>query len=139
MLETKGNKAYTTCIQNGIPVGYNSDTQVRLGKDRLGKESIGEVIIPEPEAEKTKKEKPVRHKYGEYNNVLLTDEDYQKLQAEFPSDYKDRIERLSSYMASTGKTYKNHLATIRNWARKDKDSGQKQQTPDIKFKDDLFI
>ena len=42
----------------------------------------------------------------------------EKLKSEFP-DWQARIERLSSYMASTGKSYKNHLATIRNWARKD--------------------
>ena len=63
--------------------------------------------------------KPVRHKYGEYKNVLLSDEDMDKLKAEFP-DWEARIERLSSYIASTGKSYKNHLATIRNWARNDK-------------------
>ena len=65
-----------------------------------------------------KTKKPVRHKYGEYNNVLLTDEEMDKLITEF-SDWEERIERLSSYMASTGKSYKSHLATIRNWARKD--------------------
>lgn len=63
-----------------------------------------------------------RHKFGEYSNVLLTDSDVQKLQAEFPTDWEERIERLSSYMASTGKSYKNHLATIRNWARRDRSS-----------------
>jgi hypothetical protein len=67
-----------------------------------------------------KKTKPVKHKYGEYNNVLLSDEDMEKLKNEF-GDYEERIERLSSYMASSGKSYKNHLATIRNWARKDKE------------------
>ena len=66
----------------------------------------------------------IRHKYGEYKNVLLTDEDLEKLKAEFP-DWKDRIERLSSYIAQSGKSYKNHLATIRNWARKDKESGKR--------------
>ena len=64
--------------------------------------------------------KPVRHKYGAYKNVLLSDEDYTNLQAEFPRDWSERIERLSEYIASTGKSYKNHLATIRSWARKDK-------------------
>lgn len=68
------------------------------------------------------KPKKVRHKYGEYSNVLLSDEDMEKLKAEFPNDYQERIERLSEYMASSGKTYKNHLATIRNWARKDKNN-----------------
>lgn len=63
-----------------------------------------------------------RHKYGEYSNVLLSDSDMQKLQAEFTTDWEERIERLSAYMASTGKSYKNHLATIRNWARRDRSS-----------------
>ena len=67
----------------------------------------------------TVKKKPARRKYGEYNNVLLTDEDLEKLKTEFP-DWQERIERLSAYIASTGKSYKNHLATIRNWAKNDK-------------------
>lgn len=64
------------------------------------------------------KDKKKQHKYGEYTNVLLTDEELDKLKAEY-SDWEDRIERLSSYIASTGKAYKSHYATIRNWARKD--------------------
>lgn len=60
-----------------------------------------------------------RHKYGLYQNVLLSDEDMAKLKEEFP-DWEERIERLSEYIASSGKTYKNHLATIRVWAKKDK-------------------
>lgn len=61
-----------------------------------------------------------RKKYGEYKNVLLTDEEMEKLKAEYPSDYLERIERLSEYQASKGKAYKNHLATIRAWARKER-------------------
>ena len=65
--------------------------------------------------------KPTRHKYGTYKNVFLTDEDMEKLKSEFPDDWRNRIERLSDYIASSGKTYKNHLATIRVWAKKDKE------------------
>lgn len=64
-----------------------------------------------------------KHKYGEYKNVLLTDDEFEKLKAEY-ADYLDRIERLSSYIASTGKTYKSHYATIRNWARADAEKGR---------------
>ena len=71
----------------------------------------------------TKKKEP-RHKYGEYQNVLLSDSDIEKLKTEFPTDWEERIERLSYYMESKGKSYKNHLATIRNWARRDR-SGNK--------------
>ena len=58
--------------------------------------------------------------YGEYRNVKLTDEDLEKLKTEFPVDWQDRIERLSEYIAEKGDKYKNHLAVIRNWARKDR-------------------
>ena len=70
---------------------------------------------------------PTRHRYGEYKNVLLSDSELDKLKVEFPADWTDRIERLSEYMASSGKSYKSHLATIRNWARKDKPSTVAQQ------------
>ena len=117
MLEFDENNAYRLAsTERPLAVDVPS-TQVRLGKDRLGQDSLGEVI---EEAAPPPSPKAVRHKYGAYKNVLLTDEDYAKLQAEFPHDYSERIERLSEYIASTGKSYKNHLATIRSWARKDK-------------------
>ena len=115
LINTKDNKAYTLGIQDGSQMVYQMDTQVRLGKDRLGKESI-EIDVSD-ETPPTPK-KPVKHKYGEYNNVLLTDEELEKLKTEY-SDYQQKIENLSSYVASTGKSYKSHYATIRNWARKD--------------------
>lgn len=62
---------------------------------------------------------PIRHKYGEYKNVLLSDEELGKLKTEFPDDYEKRIENLSEYIASSGKKYKSHLATIRKWAKSD--------------------
>ena len=78
-----------------------------------------------------KNTKPVKHKYGEYQNVLLTDDELQKLKTEY-SDYEQRIENLSSYVESTGKKYKSHYATIRNWARKDAEkpgTGRRELVP----------
>lgn len=66
-----------------------------------------------------RKEKPVKHQYGTYNNVLLSDVELQKLQAEFPLDWQERIDNVSGYCRSHGKAYKDYLATIRNWARRD--------------------
>lgn len=116
------NNSYTTCIHSVDGM----DTQVRLGEDRTVKESIvedndnGVAVDPPPT-------KPSKHKYGEYKNVLLTDDELDKLKSEY-SDYADRIERLSSYVASTGKSYKSHYATIRNWARKDRTDNKKEVT-----------
>lgn len=70
------------------------------------------------------KPKPEKHRFGEYSNVLLTAEELAKLETDFPQDYKERIDALSRYMKSTGKAYKDHLATIRNWARRDGEERQ---------------
>ena len=136
LISEKDNKAYTECIQDVSIM----DTQVRLGKDRIGKDRIGEDIEPDS-AESSpapKSTKPVKHKHGEYENVLLTDDELDKLKVEYP-DYEERIERLSSYVASTGKSYKSHYATIRNWARKDQDQGRSpvkaQQKPKSEYND----
>lgn len=97
---------------NNNSVNVNNNTQSKVKKSKVNKSIVDSVS---GETQKT-----TRHKYGFYSNVLLTDEDMKKLKAEFPNDYEQKIERLSEYMASTGKPYKNHLATIRSWARKDK-------------------
>ena len=70
------------------------------------------------------KKSQVKHRYGEYSNVLLSDSEYEKLKEEFPNDYQERIDKLSEYIASTGKKYKNFLATIRSWAKRDKSNAK---------------
>ena len=97
-------------------VTRNVTRNVTVTQNHAVEEDIDKDI--EEDIKEIDKEKPTRHKYGEYQNVLLSDEDFEKLKKEF-FDWSDRIERLSAYMASTGKSYKNHLATIRNWARRD--------------------
>lgn len=98
-----------------------------LVNSNLGNEpqlSTKESSTNRPTTKESKREP--RHKYGEYSNVLLSDTDLAKLKAEFPNDWQERIERLSAYMASTGKSYKNHLATIRNWAKRDSEERNKR-------------
>lgn len=114
-LVMKDDKEYKKLDAIGIPADnqtvYQLETQVRLGKDSIDKDNI---YIQDS----TKK--LIRHKYGEYKNVLLSDADMEKLKAEFPFDWEERIENLSEYMASSGRTYKNFLATIRKWAKTEK-------------------
>ena len=57
--------------------------------------------------------------YGRYQNVFLTDGELADLQASFPTVWGQYIEKLSEYMASTGKRYQSHAATIRRWAGED--------------------
>lgn len=65
----------------------------------------------------TFEDKPKKSKYGEFKNVLLTEQELEKLKEKYPHDYLQRIERVSGYVASTGKSYKSHYATIISWAR----------------------
>ena len=125
MLNEKDNKAYTL----GIPNGYQMDTQVRIGKDSLGKESI----------DKEKKEKPVRHKYGEYKNVLLSDDDLDKLKAKFPIDWEERIENLSEGIELKGYKYKNHYLAICKWAKNDKPVTEQLKQPKQQSDYDRFV
>ena len=57
---------------------------------------------------------------GRYQNVFLSAGELSELQADFPTVWQEYIERLSEHMASTGKTYKSHAATIRRWIADDR-------------------
>ena len=50
--------------------------------------------------------------YGRYQNVFLTDEELADLQASFPAVWEQYIEKLSEYMASTGKRYQSHACLL---------------------------
>ena len=114
--------------EHNLTLGITSSNALDIDKD----------IDIDKDKKKSISKKPARHKYGEYQNVLLSDDDLNKLQAEFPADWGSRIERLSSYMASSGKSYKNHLATIRNWARRDKPSEKPAGEQDMTDLDKYF-
>ena len=107
------NKALLPARTN---VGHLSDTcpperELEIEKE-IDIEREGETGHPAPAA------------YGSYGNVFLTDDELEALKAELPTKWDYYIERLSSYIASTGKKYKNHAATIRRWAEDDR-----QKTP----------
>ena len=84
------------------------------------------------ELEREKEHGQSSRPYGRYANVLLTDAELTELQADLPTAYLAYIEKLSAYMASSGKRYKNHAATIRRWAEAD---GKQTGIPDYTFKE----
>jgi hypothetical protein len=63
-----------------------------------------------------RKPSPLKKKpHGQFNNVLLSQEEHMKIHV-FRDEY---IERLSEYLESSGKKYRSHYATILAWMRKD--------------------
>ena len=80
------------------------------------------------------------HTYGRYQNVFLTDEELADLQASFPAVWEQYIEKLSEYMASTGKRYQSHAATIRRWAGEDaKKAAPLSRNRDYSVKEDETV
>ena len=74
--------------------------------------------------------------YGRYENVILTDTELFELKAELPDKWEYYIDRLSGYIASTGRKYKNHAATIRRWAADDTaKAAPKRGIPDYSYKE----
>ena len=74
--------------------------------------------------------------YGRYKNVILTDTELSELKAELPDKWEYYIDRLSGYIASTGRKYKNHAATIRRWAADDTaKAAPKKGIPDYSYKE----
>lgn len=73
--------------------------------------------------------KPPKHKYGEFKNVLLTDDEVAKLMEKFPVDWSQRIENLSEGIARKGYKYQSHYLAILNWAKKDKPKRETSSNP----------
>ena len=89
----------------------------------------------EKEGERKTEQAPARC-HGRYENVLLSDTELSELQAELPDKWEFYIDRLSGYIASTGKKYQNHAATIRRWAAADTAGcAPKQGIPDYTYKE----
>ena len=80
----------------------------------------------EKELNNTTPPAPKKHKYGTYQNVLLTDEEYAKLQERYPTDYEEKINTLSEGLALKGYKYKSHYLAVIKWA--DNDNKQSAKT-----------
>jgi len=120
-LSEKGNKAYTLTDTQCIQDVYNTDTQVRGGEASLGKASIELVedtggVAPTRSKLLNKNKKPLKHKYGEYKKVLLTDEQKEKLIKDLGENlFSKCITFLDEYIEEKGYKSKNHNLAIRRW------------------------
>jgi hypothetical protein len=66
-----------------------------------------------------------KKKYGEFANVMLTDDELEKVKVKFPDDHLSKIEELSVALKSRkgyAQKYSDHYATILSWARRNADS-----------------
>ncbi len=106
------------------------------GADKCPPEIEKEIDIELEKERELETGHPAPAAYGRYSNVFLSDTELSELQAELPGKWEFYIDRLSGYIASTGKQYRNHAATIRRWAADDTaKAAPKQGIPDYTYKE----
>lgn len=113
-----------------------------LSAPRTNGGHLSDIRPPEIEIELEKEIEKGRsaRAYGRYQNVFLTDEEMADLQVSFPTVWGQYIEKLSEYMASTGKRYQSHAATIRRWAGEDaKKAAPPSRNRDYSVKEDETV
>lgn len=125
--ERKQNKLTQSRNLEEICKKSTPEIEIELEKEiEIEKEREGETGHPAPAA------------YGRYNNVILTDTELSGLKTELPDKWEYYIDRLSCHIASTGKQYHSHAATIYKWAQEDAAKGKaapKQGIPDYSCKE----
>ncbi len=99
---------YAVKIQN-FPkkIQKNTVTEVRSKKENKNKNK------------KENKEKIIKHKFGEYSHVLLSDKEKAKLIEKFTlAGFLKKTENLDEAIEQYGYKYKNHYLTILKWDKK---------------------
>lgn len=101
--EQRANKWQTDGNQRATTKEYKEYKKER-------KEEIIDCADAQPKTKKAPKKK-----YGEFENVLLTDEEAQKLHNEFGDDAIGIVDYLSSYRAEKGYKNKSDYLSIKRW------------------------
>lgn len=113
--------------QKALACKTNSKTNSKTNVSEAEREREKEERLEEEEEREGEKETPSPLHLGMYNNVILSQEEFDALRADFPAEYEKMIENLSLYMKSSGKLYKDHYATIRKWKREDAEKAKEKQ------------
>jgi len=106
-----------TTVKKVITTGRNAITTPESTQSKVKYSKVDNSIIT-----------PEKKGWGEFQNVLLTEAEYQKLHDRFNKETSALIERLSTYIASTGKRYKSHYATLLSWKQRDDKEGKSGKT-----------
>jgi hypothetical protein len=74
--------------------------------------------------------KGVKLRCGRYENVSLSQSEYDSLKGEYPLILDNFIEQLSAYKKSTGKKYADDGATLVAWINRSKSRGNGERNYD---------
>lgn len=110
--KTKAESGRKGGKNGGAPIGNSNASKTKQNKAEQSKTKQNKPPNPNPNPNPN----PInKRQYGVCENVLLTEEEYQKIVS---AGYTELIDELSLYISSKGAKYKSHYSTILAWARR---------------------
>ena len=107
IVNTPINKNDNRYIQNDLE-GINEIVNTPINKNVKDNNKVINTKI-------NNKLKVSKHKYGEYQHVLLTDKEHTHLLDLYGDSLDEHIKILDEYIETSGKKYKNHSLVIQKW------------------------
>ena len=134
-VKTQAYKEYLIRCFNGFL--HDEEIDATIEKEctfTIEKSTQTEEIV---EVKPKKKTEPVKHRYGEYKHVRLSDDEYNRLANEYGEDaLLQGIKKVDEYCQEHGKSYVDYNLTLRKWGigtpkikdRQLSDTGQVRRT-----------
>ena len=116
IITVKNYDDYQKVTRNSTFNQQSTNTELTFNQQQYKKEKNIKNVKKERENTPTQIHKQI---FGEFENVLLTQQELDNLKQRYPKDYLDKIEHLSAYLASSGKVYNNHYAVLLQWLAED--------------------
>lgn len=106
------NKRWNASECKSMQKDANASTSMHEDADK----DLDKDILASNDAENKKRTSAPKHKYGEYQHVLLTDDQYEKLVKDYGEDLvKAGIKMVDEQVQLKGTKYKDHNLAIRKW------------------------
>ena len=139
--EKDGNANVTLHVtqSNGDRIREDKDKEIELDNKDIIEDFKNPPPAPKKTAKKTKKAEPVKNQRGEYQHVLLTDEEEEKLIDEYGLEFTLKaITFLDEYIEETGYKRKSHYLSIKRWVidavkEKDEKAIKKGEAPKTRY------
>ncbi len=107
---------YQKVTRNSTSNQHSTNMELTFNQQQYKKDKNIKNVKKEREDTPTQTEKQI---FGEFKNVFLTETEVANLKQKYPNDYVNKIEKLSAYIASTGKEYNSHYAVLLQWLAED--------------------
>ena len=97
------------------PHAYINTNKLNTNKLNTNKLNTNKQSTNKQNTKELNTNKESKHKYGEYQHVLLTDKEHTHLVELYGSSLDEHIKILDEYIETSGKNYKNHSLVLQKW------------------------